>query len=276
MIDYYVIKFYISNLYLYRLYEQNSVYVGGIMYWVKCGEEISDNALFCRHCGAKTRVEIDKGKEATKQTDGTWKTGSFTESISNSFRVIGDNIRDFSYNRLQLTSVIMVIVAVLLFMPTFVYRHNWIMFLGCLYLGLLCLLKEKYNSLLMAIAFSIILGKEMITNIVLLGSVSSLDVEIVRIVLELIFMTIVMLLYWLLYFGVFQKNKGQTIAIVSVMIVLAFLVIIRLCFFFLKSGYFIVSSFGYVAVLILFILMIIDAERDIFERVTGLFVNNRE
>lgn len=141
--------------------------------------------------------------------------------------------------------------------------------MACLFTGYLFLRKEEYNTKPMAVSLSIILGKECITNIVILSSRNYLGVaDVIRIVIEFALIITILTFYWLIVLGIYEYNEhGRAI---HYTIAIAFLVysFIRLCFVF--AGQYMmntISNLGFAILMASYLIMFLYSEKNILKTI---------
>lgn len=242
------------------------------MYCGKCGKEINNTATFCKYCGAKTQISnINTRSTVNNSAYSEDSEEDFVTRIQNSFKQIGKDIKEMNYKVPQVVMSIMVLVSAIVFMCTFLFHANWILFLACLFTGYLFLRKEEYNTKPMAISLTIILGKESITNIVILSSNMSVgDADAIRILIEFLLIIAILIFYWLIASGIYENDKHEKAIHYTIAISFFVYSFIRLCFAIVAGQYMVnaVSNLGFAILMASYLIMFLYSEKTILKAIT--------
>lgn len=240
------------------------------MYCVKCGREISNDVKFCKYCGAKTRIN----ESATNISVEGGDDADVSSKLKNSFIEIDNNLRGMNYDVSQIMSIVFAFMSLICYLVAFVFRANWILFFACLYFGYLCLKKEQYNSILMAISISVFAGKEMLTNFILIVSKGYYNnADLVRMSIEIPLEIALIALYWLIVMDKVESQKGRDIISYIVSVVFLILIVFRICF--LVNTSLVLSNLGFAFVMISHLVIFLSTEKNIINKIKNTFRGGR-
>lgn len=133
------------------------------MFCEKCGAELENDALFCDSCGAKVNRDIHSVESSENAEPVVDHPSAAMESINNAYQATKQTIDHLELNSSQKTLCIMSAVSALFALITFNRVFNWVTLLSAAFLCYLCIKKERYDTKLMAIPFTVYFAKELIS-----------------------------------------------------------------------------------------------------------------
>lgn len=132
------------------------------MFCVKCGSKLDDDALFCDECGARVRETTQPAAGFNQPEQRTGEPSPAMASINNIYNGAKAYVNKSGLDGWQIACCILSAFSVIFSLITYNYIYNWITAICSTFLVFLCVKKEKPNTVLFALPFTVYFGKELI------------------------------------------------------------------------------------------------------------------